>query len=257
MFNHQHELSIIILKGGNDVNVEHSVTEEFLKHYGIKGMKWGVRRTPQQLGHAVAKKASSGEKKASKVTGNKTTSRAFRKSTSISDEELQKRINRLNMEERYEDLVFRQNARNNKGFKTTAKKLLANSAEDLGRQLLSKAVSKLVDRISGDKKFNIDDYKDMDVSKMDSDTIAKVSKWYGDAMKISTARSKLAPEPSSSNSSSSSTYSRSSSKSKSSSPSARTDYTKRPAWGSTSDVSRRQMDEWIRQRNRAISELRR
>lgn len=22
-----------------------------LKHYGVKGMKWGVRRTPEQLGH--------------------------------------------------------------------------------------------------------------------------------------------------------------------------------------------------------------
>lgn len=24
---------------------------EFLAHYGVKGMKWGVRRTPEQLGH--------------------------------------------------------------------------------------------------------------------------------------------------------------------------------------------------------------
>lgn len=26
-----------------------------LKHYGVKGMKWGVRRTPEQLGHRKAK----------------------------------------------------------------------------------------------------------------------------------------------------------------------------------------------------------
>lgn len=247
------------------MNVDHSVAEEFLTHHGIKGMKWGVRRTPQQLGHTVSKKVPSGNKKAPKVVGTKTPGKAFRKSTSISDEELQKRINRLNMEERYEDLVSRQNARNNKGFKATAKKLLASSAEDLGRQLLSKAVSKLVDRVGGDKKFNIDDYKDMDVSKMDSDTIAKVSKWYGDAMKIGTARSKLTPDSSSSTTPKPESKSSSSSsaipKPKPASSSSRTDYTSRPAWGSTpatrSHATRQQMNEWIRQRNRAISDLRR
>lgn len=30
--------------------------DSFLIHYGVKGMKWGVRRTPEQLGHkAIAK----------------------------------------------------------------------------------------------------------------------------------------------------------------------------------------------------------
>lgn len=25
--------------------------DDWLKHHGIKGQKWGVRRTPEQLGH--------------------------------------------------------------------------------------------------------------------------------------------------------------------------------------------------------------
>ena len=29
--------------------------DSYLEHHGIKGMKWGVRRTPEQLGHRVAK----------------------------------------------------------------------------------------------------------------------------------------------------------------------------------------------------------
>lgn len=27
--------------------------DEFLEHHGIKGQRWGIRRTPEQLGHKV------------------------------------------------------------------------------------------------------------------------------------------------------------------------------------------------------------
>lgn len=30
-------------------------SEVALEHYGIKGMKWGIRRTPEQLGHKISK----------------------------------------------------------------------------------------------------------------------------------------------------------------------------------------------------------
>lgn len=37
-------------------------------HYGIKGMKWGVRRTPQQLGHLSRKDERWAKRKGSKIT---------------------------------------------------------------------------------------------------------------------------------------------------------------------------------------------
>lgn len=47
--------------------------EQELYHHGIKGMKWGIRRTPAQLGHKIFKKTSSNKssdkpKKSSKST---------------------------------------------------------------------------------------------------------------------------------------------------------------------------------------------
>src|SRR4051812_13831267 len=38
--------------------------EEFLKHHGIRGMKWGVRRSPAQLGKAASSSKSSDERPA-------------------------------------------------------------------------------------------------------------------------------------------------------------------------------------------------
>ena len=59
-----------------------------LKHFGIKGMKWGIRRTPEQLGHPSEEYPRS--KKAI---------------SSMSDQELQSKINRLNREKQYKDLT--------------------------------------------------------------------------------------------------------------------------------------------------------
>lgn len=64
-------------------------------HHGIKGMKWGVRRTPAQLGHKPAK--------------TKSESRDYRKEAKkMSDTELRSRINRMQMENQYVQLNRRQ-----------------------------------------------------------------------------------------------------------------------------------------------------
>lgn len=44
------------------------MSENEFMHYGVLGMKWGVRRTPEQLGHKIEKLQSKNEKLAKKTT---------------------------------------------------------------------------------------------------------------------------------------------------------------------------------------------
>nr|DAL72385.1 MAG TPA: hypothetical protein [Caudoviricetes sp.] len=90
-----------------------------LYHHGIKGMKWGVRRTDAQLGHDTGKIDLQKTKKkvdaANTIVNetrniNNTTSKKAQKKAqkqklaevkSMSDKELRERVNRLNMEQQY------------------------------------------------------------------------------------------------------------------------------------------------------------
>lgn len=149
--------------------------EKELYHHGIKGMKWGVRRTDAQLGHKTnssGKKSDSDDTKKKKSSiGSKTLSSLKNKieagkkareaarakkeaetqkkteeniskinpkksAKQMSDSELRERINRLRMEKEYKELM--NNTRNEKIKKGTdfALRIMERSGEELLTQVV-------------------------------------------------------------------------------------------------------------------------
>lgn len=88
--------------------------KNYISHHGILGMRWGVRRTPEQLGYSSkskSKKISSKEKKPSigrQKRALKRENRYYKKiskleskyRSGLSDSDLQDRINRIENEKR-------------------------------------------------------------------------------------------------------------------------------------------------------------
>ena len=90
--------------------------KDALKHHGVKGMKWGVIRTPEELGHYKTKidrtkqvgkdnPKSAYLKKAQRNPLHPNLPRDVNKLRSLSNEDFKKIINRLQDEKIYDDIV--------------------------------------------------------------------------------------------------------------------------------------------------------
>lgn len=175
-----------------------------LTHHGIKDQKWGLRRfqnpdgslTPagrERYGVGKARDAADSDagSTSSKGSANKASDKSRQHVSEMSDDKLRSRINRLNMEEQYSNLLDRQKTRET----SFAKELLVKAGKDFAEQSARKIVSKIVNKIFAEKiekdNFDIDKYKDADVYTMDASTIKKVADWYTQAGIIQTQRDRI------------------------------------------------------------------
>lgn len=133
-----------------------------LYHYGVKGMKWGIRRTPAQLGHKTGskKKKSTGSdvKSFVKKTGSKAANaiknhraaskqkkaakqeakRAKKKPISeMSDEELRRRVQRLQLEQQYRQLSPQKISAGRAFINVVGKQVFIPATTNASRQLLN------------------------------------------------------------------------------------------------------------------------
>lgn len=113
-----------------------------LTHYGVKGMKWGVRRSPAQLGHII-RKTRRGSSQSSSENHHEDYKKAHSTKSvkTMSDKELRERLNRLQMEKQYSQLTQREKSVGEK----FVKNMLTNAAQQTASKYVSKYMSKGVD----------------------------------------------------------------------------------------------------------------
>lgn len=121
-----------------------------LMHYGVPGMKWGVRRTPAQLGK---KKTSSSKslfgKKKSKSKA-KTKSESSKEETApkkksvkeMNDDELNAAIRRMQLEQTYASLSPQKVSTGKAITKRILNNIVVPAAEDVGKQMVKTALTR-------------------------------------------------------------------------------------------------------------------
>ena len=138
-----------------------------LKHYGILGMKWGVRRSPAQLGHkpSSSSKSSPNRNGPSKISRPKKLKKASSKVeapkkktiSEMSEEELNKMIDRMRLEKTYKQLISELNPKKVSKGKQFVLRVLEKSGENIATQLATyvfgTAVNKAASKFVEDKKI--------------------------------------------------------------------------------------------------------
>lgn len=126
------------------------VVDDILAHYGVKGMRWGVRKSRRSSGKARKTPSPSAPAKKpgkvrSAVTKLRTPKRDFKmEAKNMSDEDLRKILNRMDMEKKYATMM--NELTNPKKEKSAVHKMAEDAIKevlkDQGKKFLNAAITK-------------------------------------------------------------------------------------------------------------------
>ena len=125
-----------------------------LYHHGVKGMKWGVRRSPSQLGHKTGTKRK--KKPSEPIHEDYKKAHSKKSVSSMSDAELRNRNNRLQMERQYAQLT----KKNSKG-----KKIVSGLIATAGTIAAAEGAYKTYKRVGNQILDKLGDYAVRDIMR--------------------------------------------------------------------------------------------
>lgn len=123
-----------------------------LEHHGILGMRWGIRRTKEQLarlaGRTPPTSKSQKKQKTNESKGKSSTTNSGKKSVKeMSDAELKQKISRMELEKRYRDLNPEQISTGKKVANHILKDMVLPAADDIGKQLVKSEMTRGVNEL--------------------------------------------------------------------------------------------------------------
>lgn len=112
-----------------------------LYHHGIKGMKWGIRRSRAQLGYSSSPRKT--KKQAQKVSSKQQRRNEMK---NMSDAELRSRINRIQMEKQYMQLTEPQLSPGKKFVKDVLTNAAKQTVTNYTAKYMTKGMEALMDQ---------------------------------------------------------------------------------------------------------------
>ena len=133
-----------------------------LYHHGVKGMKWGVRKTPVRSSSGATQKRKSNtlslfkKKKTTRKVSSANSSPAKTKSIKdMSDDELRKKVERVRLEQQYQELDPKSVSRGKRITKRVMDDVIVPAAVDIGKQVAKSIMANVTNKVlslEGDNK---------------------------------------------------------------------------------------------------------